>query len=54
MIVSIKNNTTHDVTLTNKHWTGRQFIFKDDANKILAANETIIFVLKENKFYEWL
>lgn len=52
-IVSIKNNTTHDVTLTNKHWTGKQFIFKDNADKILAANETIIFVLKDNAFYEW-
>lgn len=52
-IVSIKNNTTHDVTLTNKHWKGKQFIFKDNADKILAANETIIFVLKENTFYEW-
>lgn len=51
-ILSIKNKTSNEIQLINKHWTGKQFIFRDDENKTLKSNETIIFIVKDKHFYE--
>ena len=50
--ICIRNSTTNTVTLKHNTGSGMKFIFKNQADKTLAADASVLFIVKDNNLYE--
>ena len=50
--ICIRNSTSNNVILKHNTGSGMKFIFKNQADKRLATDESVLFIVKDNNLYE--
>ena len=50
--ICIRNSTSNNITLKYNTGSGMKFIFTGKADKTLAADASVLFIVKDNNLYE--